>query len=80
MATNSLTATYAVFDCHGDRAPRPLFDYALYAAHCEQEGWADAYEGGPAEQDEDLAGLTILEKPHIDVRGSVSGMPLFNHE
>lgn len=69
-----------LFDHAG--TPRAMFDGELQHEINETYGWGDQYEGGFVYTgDESMyEGLTILDHPHIDGNGSVSAIPLYNHE
>lgn len=71
----------ARFDDHNG-TPRIMLDDELQHEINETYGWGDEYEGGFVYSGDSsmYEGLTIIERPHIDGNGSVSAMPLFNHE
>lgn len=60
----------------------PQFDDELAAELAEQFEWDNPYDGAFLYHGDDTLyeGLTILDHPHIDGRGSVSAMCLYNHE
>ena len=71
----------ARFDDHnGD--PRIMLDDELQHSINETYEWGDDYEGGfvYSGDESEYEGLTVLEHPHVDGTGSVSAMPLCNHE
>ncbi|MBT8450072.1 MAG: hypothetical protein KJO69_10300 [Gammaproteobacteria bacterium] len=69
-----------VFDHYG--TPRALFDDELQHEINEANEWGDDYNGGFVYTGDQsmYEGLTILDHPHIDGNGSVSAIPLYNHE
>lgn len=71
----------AMFDDHDGNA-RILLDSELQHEVNEANDWGDEYEGGfvYSGDESEYEGLTILDHPHIDGNGSVSAMPLYNHE
>lgn len=71
----------AMFDDHDGNA-RILLDSELQHEVNESNDWGDDYEGGFVYSGDSsmYEGLTIIECPHIDGNGSVSAMPLYNHE
>ena len=60
----------------------PRFDDELQQEVNESYEFDNDYDGGFVYHgDESMyEGLTIVDHPHIDGSGSVSGMPLYNHE
>ena len=69
---------FAYFDQFDSSNPAPMRDDELQLEITEQFGWGDDYEGGFLYTGDHTPyeGLTVLEMPHIDSSGSVSGMSL----
>lgn len=78
----SYFGSLAEFDNHHTDGVSARFDDELQTEVIESQGWGDDYEGGFVYTgDESMyEGLTILDRIHIDGRGSVSAMPLYNWE
>lgn len=72
---------YALFP-NLDGHDRAVFDDELQQEINECFGWDNQYDGGfvYAGDHSEYEGLTIIDHPHIDACGTVSAIPLYNHE